>query len=145
MLFYLLYTYKLSSARISLVAMVWICFFRQNSVLVKVLACDYGFFERMDYWFGLTGKICSNQTLNCVSKLIGLVSLMTFWMVLTCPEGSILKICWNLFSLKELGTPSKIDDICRVLAGVYDDGAMFKIWLKSDEFEGIKNSLKDWW
>ena len=37
-------------------------------------------------------------------------------------------------------------------AGVLDDirdgmhmpeGAMFKIWLKSDEFEGIKNLLKD--
>ena len=23
------------------------------------------------------------------------------------------------------------------------EGAMFKIWLKSDEFEGIKNLLKD--
>ena len=33
---------------------------------------------------------------------------MMFWMVSTCPDGS-----------------------------------MFKIWLKSDEFEGIKNSLKD--
>ena len=32
---------KLGSAMISLVAMVWVCFFRQISVLVKVLACDY--------------------------------------------------------------------------------------------------------
>ena len=37
-------------------------------------------------------------------------------------------------------------------AGILDDimdglkcpeGAMFKIWLKSDEFEGIKNPVKD--
>ena len=67
-------------------------------------------------------------------------------------------------SLKASRTTSKKNDICRFLAGVDDDmdipdwgwclmtfgmvstcphGAMFKIWLKSDEFEGIKNSLKD--
>jgi hypothetical protein len=40
--------------------------------------------------------------------LTGLLSLIIFYMVCTCPEG-----------------------------------AMFKIWLKSNEFEGIKNPLKD--
>ena len=55
----------------------------------------------------------------------------------------------------------RIDDICRFFAGVDDDldvpdwgwcpwmvctcheEAMQKIWLKSFEFKGIKNSLKD--
>ena len=27
----------------------------------------------------------------------------------------------------------------------FPDEAMFKFWLKSDEFEGIKNTLKDSW
>ena len=78
-----------------------------------------------------------------------------------------LKFGWNPMSLKASRTPSKIDDICRFLAGVDDDfdvpdwgwwplmtfwmvstcpdGAMFEIWLKFDEFEGIKNPLKDIW
>ena len=78
-----------------------------------------------------------------------------------------LKFGWNLLSLKASRSPSKIDDIAAVVAGVYEDyghswlgmvslmlfwmvsicpeGAMFKIWLKSAEFKGIKNSLKDGW
>ena len=34
-----------------------------------------------------------------------------------------------------------LDDISDGLQ--FPDGAMFKFWLKSDEFEGIKNTLKD--
>ena len=78
-----------------------------------------------------------------------------------------LKFGWNLLSLKASRTLSKMDDISGVFAGVDDDcgctwlglvslmtfwmvcicpqEAMFKIWLKSDEFEGIKNPLKDGW
>ena len=70
----------------------------------------------------------------------------------------------DLKSLKASRSPSRIDDICRFLSGVDDDfvvltgarvlmtfwivstcpdGAKFKIRLKSHEFEGIKNPLKD--
>ena len=80
-----------------------------------------------------------------------------------------LKVGWNLLSLKASRTLSKMDDISGVFAGVDDDcwcgcswlvlvslmtflvvcmcseGAPFKIWLKSVEFEGIKNPLKDGW
>ena len=47
---------------------------------------------------------------DCGCSWLGLVSLMTFWMVCICSEE-----------------------------------ALFKIWLKSVEFEGIKNPLKDGW
>ena len=64
-------------------------------------------------------------------------------------------------SFKASRTLSKIDDISRILAGVDDDfdvpdwgwcpwivskcreGALFKIWLSSVEFKGIKNPVKD--
>ena len=78
-----------------------------------------------------------------------------------------LKFGWNLMSLKASRTLSKMDDISGVFAGVDDDcgcswqglvslmsfwmvcicseEALFKIWLKSVEFEGIKIPLKDGW
>ena len=78
-----------------------------------------------------------------------------------------LKFGWNLLSLKTSRSPSKVDDIVAGVAGVYDDYEhswlglvslmtfwmiciwpeedMFKIWLKSVEFEGIKNGLKHGW
>ena len=68
-------------------------------------------------------------------------------------------------SLKASRSPSKIDDIAAVIAGVYEDyghsslglvslmmflmvcicpeEAKFKIWSKSVEFEGIKYTVKD--
>ena len=36
-----------------------------------------------------------------------------------------------------------LDDILDGLE--FPEEAMFKFWLKSDEFEGIENTLKDWW
>ena len=36
-----------------------------------------------------------------------------------------------------------MDDIAGVVAEVYDEEAMFEIWLKSVEFKGIKNPFKD--
>ena len=78
-----------------------------------------------------------------------------------------LKFGWNLLSLKASRTLSKMDDISGVFAGDDDDcgcswlglvslmtfwmvcicseEALFKIWLKSVEFEGIMNPLKDGW
>ena len=78
-----------------------------------------------------------------------------------------LKFGWNLLGLKASRSPSKINDIIAVVAGVNDyyenswlglvslktvwmdqscfKEAKIKIWLKSVEFEGIKNPLKDWW
>ena len=78
-----------------------------------------------------------------------------------------LKFGWNLMSLKASRTLSKMEDVSGVFAGVYDDcgcswlglmslmtfwmickcpeEAMFKIWLKSVEFEVIKNLLRDGW
>ena len=78
-----------------------------------------------------------------------------------------LRFGWNLLSLKGSKTLSKILEIAGIDAGVDDDywhswlglvssmafwivskcseEDMFKIWLKSVEFEGIKNPFKDWW
>ena len=78
-----------------------------------------------------------------------------------------LKFDWNRFSLKATRMVSKMNDIVGVASGVYDDYGhswlglvslntfwmvcicpeknMFKIWLKSVEFECIKITLKDWW
>ena len=97
----------------------------------------------------------------------GVMSLMHFgWSAYALSKLS-LKFGWNLLSLKASRSPSKIDDIVAGVAGVYDDyghswlglvslmtfwmvcicpeEAMFKIWLKSVKFEGIKITLKDWW
>ena len=52
---------------------------------------------------------------------------MTVWMLCTFPEGAMLKFCENLLSLKASRTPSKIDDICRFMAGV-DDGFDVPDW-----------------
>ena len=51
----------------------------------------------------------------------GLVSLITIWMVCICPEGAEYEFGWNLLSLEASRSPSKIDDIVAVVAGVYDD------------------------
>ena len=65
-----------------------------------------------------------------------------------------LKFGWHLMSLKASRTPSKNNDILDgVVASLMmfwmvwtcHEGALLKIWLKSVEFKGIKNSLKDWW
>ena len=87
---------------------------------------------------------------------------MTLWIVSKCPEGALFKIWLNSVELKASRTHSKMDDIAGVLedAGhsglglvslvtlwvVYKcpEGVMFKIWLKLDEFEGIKNPVEDY-
>ena len=93
------------------------------------------------------------------------------WWRFGWPAYALRKPClefgWNMLSLKASRTLSKMDDISGVFAGVDDDcgcswlglvslmmfwmvcicseEALFKIWLKSVEFEGIKNPLKDGW
>ena len=98
---------------------------------------------------------------------LGLVSLMTLWMVCKCPEGVMFKIwlksdefegiknpvkdqwhfknsCWSWwwFWHSWLGLVSLMTlwMVCKC-----PEGVMFKIWLKSDEFQGIKNPVKDRW
>ena len=46
------------------------------------------------------------------------MSLIALQMACTCPEGAMFKFG---LSLKASRTPSKIDDICKFLAGVDDD------------------------
>ena len=60
--------------------------------------------SKMDYTLGVFPGVDD----DCGCSWLGLVSLMTFWMVCICSEE-----------------------------------ALFKIWLKSVEFEGIKNPVKD--
>ena len=49
------------------------------------------------------------------------MSLITLWMVCICLEGAMFKIWLKLDEFEGIKKPSKIDDICRFLAGVDDD------------------------
>ena len=52
---------------------------------------------------------------------------MMFWIVSICPDGAMFEIWLKPDELKASRTPSKIDDICRFLAGV-DDGLDVPDW-----------------
>ena len=96
-----------------------------------------------------------------------LVSLMTFWIVYTCPEGAMFKFWLKSIEFKGIKNPLKewwhLSSFCwswwwfrcswlgRVslmmfwMACISPEGANLIIWLKSVEFKGIKNFLKDRW
>ena len=81
----------------------------------------------------------------------GFCTLWHFWWYTYALQKVCLKFGWNLLSLKAslTRTLSKIDDITGVVAflmvHICSAEALFEIWLKSFEFEGIKNSLIDRW
>ena len=60
------------------------------------------------------------ELIRILMFLMGAGVLDEFWKVCTCPVGVMFKICWHLLSYKASRTPSKINDISSVLAGVDD-------------------------
>ena len=98
---------------------------------------------------------------------LGLVSLMTLSMVCKCPEGDMFEIWLKSNEFEGIKNPLKdwwhlyifgwnwlwfwcfwlglVSLVMFWMVSKCPDKAMFKIWLKSDEFEGIKNPLKDQW